>query len=78
MRKSVFEGGLRGTARPAFRRVHYEFIAHTISRMNMVGQRKFKFDRTFRGVSAVVFADAFRDVPGFDRARFLKACGYKE
>lgn len=64
MRKSVFEGGLHGTAKPAFRRVHYEWLAKEIALMPK-GERLWVSRH---------FQYGFRDVPGFDRARFERAC----
>lgn len=65
MRKSVYEGGLSGKAPSAFRRVHYELIAATISHLKP----------DIRARVAEQFALTFISIGGFDRARSLKACG---
>lgn len=49
------------------RRRDYELIAWTISRLHQPSSKSAAIARAF--------ADDFRFMPGFDEARFLKACG---
>ena len=79
MKKSIFGGGLSGKAPSVFRRVHYEFIAHILSNEQPGKPSGEPSSVTYREWLQITnrFADEFVPIKGFDKARFLKACGVK-